>query len=198
MKRITTSFILLFITVSLIHAQDDNKPYYYQIPDYPEKYTAETVAARMIDALGFRYYWGTDSLTEKDLKFKPSEAARTSGETIDHIYGLSKVIVNATLKKANDRSEEEPEYTFEEKRNRTLQNFKTASDLLKACEGNCLKEYRVIFKQKEVQSEYPFWNNINGPIADAIWHVGQVVTHRRTSGNPFNSKVSVFSGKLRE
>jgi hypothetical protein len=197
MKRLTTSFLLLFITITLIQAQDNNKPDYYQIPDYPEKYTAETVVARMIDGLGFRYYWGTDSLTEKDLNFKPSEAARTSGETIDHIYGLSKVIVNATLKKVNDRSEE-PEYTFEEKRNRTLQNFKTASDLLKACESNCLIEMTVIFKGNNGQTEFPFWNNINGPIADAIWHVGQIVTHRRTSGNPFNSKVSVLRGKLRE
>jgi hypothetical protein len=197
MKRLSTSFLLLFITITLIQAQDNNKPDYYQIPDYPEKYTAETVVARMIDGLGFRYYWGTDSLTEKDLNFKPSEAARTSGETIDHIYGLSKVIVNATLKKVNDRSEE-PEYTFEEKRNRTLQNFKTASDLLKACESNCLIDMTLIFKGNNGQSEFPFWNNINGPIADAIWHVGQIVTHRRTSGNPFNSNVSVLRGKLRD
>lgn len=39
---------------------------------------------------------------------------------------------------------------------------------------------------------------LNGPIADALWHVGQVVSFRRSSGNPFNSKVSVFSGKVRE
>ena len=44
----------------------------------------------------------------------------------------------------------------------------------------------------------PFWNIINGPISDALWHCGQVVMLRRASGNPFNSKVNVFSGKLRE
>ena len=37
-----------------------------------------------------------------------------------------------------------------------------------------------------------------GPIADALWHVGQVVTFRRSSGNPFNSKASVFTGKVRQ
>ena len=45
---------------------------------------------------------------------------------------------------------------------------------------------------------FPFWNIINGPISDALWHCGQVVMLRRASGNPFNSKVNVFSGKLRE
>ena len=34
--------------------------------------------------------------------------------------------------------------------------------------------------------EYPFWSLLNGPIADMIWHVGQVVTFRRSLGNPFN------------
>lgn len=198
MKKIIVLLFTILITISLSIAQENSVLPYAQIPDYPEKYTAETVAARMIDGLGFRYYWGTDSLTDKDLNFKPSEKARTTGETIDHIYSLSKVIVNATLKKPNDRSIEEPEYSFEEKRKRTLENFKTASDILMSCKANCLEEFEVVFKGKNVESKYPFWNNINGPIADALWHVGQVVTHRRSSGNPFNSKVSVFNGKLRE
>ena len=42
------------------------------------------------------------------------------------------------------------------------------------------------------------WNQINGPIADALWHCGQVVSFRRASGNPYNSKASLFTGKLRE
>ena len=198
MKKLTILLLALFLNIMASTAQEKDQLPYYEIPAYPEKYTAETVAARMIDGLGFRYYWGTDSLTAKDLNFKPSEGARTTRETIDHIYGLSQVIVNATLKKPNDRSVIEPKYTFEEKRKRTLENFKTSSDILMACEANCLQDFKVTFKGKNGQSEYPFWNNINGPIADALWHVGQVVTHRRSSGNPFNSKVSVFSGKLRD
>jgi len=71
---------------------------YYQIPDYPEKFTAGTVAARVIDGLGFRYYWATESLRDVDLNYKPNDSARTTLETIDHIYGLSNVIVNATKK----------------------------------------------------------------------------------------------------
>jgi hypothetical protein len=43
---------------------------------------------------------------------------------------------------------------------------------------------------------FPFWNAINGPLSDAIWHTGQIASNRRASGNPFNSKAQVFLGKL--
>lgn len=169
---------------------------YAEIPEYPASYTAGSVAARMIDGLGFRYYWATEGLRKEDLAYSPSEKGRTCGETIDHLYGLSNVIVNATTKTANDSSLPKIELTYEEKRKKTLQNFKKASEILN--ESTDLTEFMLVFKSEKGSSEYPFWNNINGPIADAIWHTGQVVLLRRASGNPFNSKVSVFNGKLRE
>ena len=86
--------------------------------------------------------------------------------------------------------------TFAEKRKRTLNNIKAAADILR--ESDDLSEFDVVFQRDEQSLEYPFWNNINGPIADALWHCGQVVLLRRSSGNPFNSKVSVFQGKLRD
>ena len=177
--------------------ENDNLPY-YQIPEAPKKYTAATTASRMIDGLGFRYFWATENLREEDLNFKPNDDARTVFETCDHILGLSEVIVNAIRNKPNTRSSEKPDYSFEEMRNLTLKNLKEASDLLKQSPDKSLEEYKVIFKRGEKTSEYPFWNLINGPIADAIWHVGQVVSFRRSSGNPLHPKVSVFNGKLRE
>jgi hypothetical protein len=184
------------MTIIMNGQTDNNEPLpYYQIPDYPEEYNQGTVAARMVDGLGFRYYWATEGLRDIDLEFKPSEDARSTRETIDHLYGLSKVIVNSTLKKPNT-SIEEAEMTFAEKRKKTLNNFKTAADILRA--SNDLYEYIIVFKRNNNHSEFPFWNNINGPIADAIWHCGQVVSFRRSSGNPFNSKASLFRGKVRE
>ena len=67
--------------------------------------------------------------------------------------------------------------------------FRTATDL---------KEHTIIFLSGENTSEFPFWNQINGPIEDAVWHCGQVISFRRSSGNPYNSKASVFTGKLRD
>lgn len=183
MKKIT--LVLAFIT-SIGMAQNVDKLPYYEIPEYPETYSSGTVAARMVDGLGFRYFWATAGLTEKDLAHKASESGRTSGETIDHLYGLSKFIRNSVLD--NNKDENKEDLNFEEKRKRTLLNFKIVSDALRDTEKP--------FKLED--TEVPFWNIINGPISDALWHCGQVVMLRRASGNPFNSKVSVFSGKLRE
>ena len=171
---------------------------YYQIPEYPQEYTANTVAARMVDGLGFRYYWATEGLRQEDLAFKPNEEARTSEETIDHILGLTRVLLNSVKKIPNEASENETKLSFEEKRRQTLINIKMTSDILKASEHGEMDEFKVVFKNKDRTTEFPFWNQLNGPIADAIWHVGQVVSFRRSSGNPFNSKASVFNGKLRD
>lgn len=178
-----------------MNAQDNSQGQlpYYQIPDYPETFTAGTVAARMVDGLGFRYYWATEGLREEDLLYKPSPEGRTTEETIDHIYGLSKVIVNATLQKPNKRTDE-PEMSFEEKRKQTLINIKTAADILRSSPD--LSQFNIVFEREGGTREFPFWNNINGPIGDALWHCGQIVLLRRLSGNPFNSKANVLVGKF--
>lgn len=184
MKHIIPMLALMLTTI--IMAQTEDKLPFYNIEDYPETYTQGTVAARMVDGLGFRYYWATEGLRPEDLSYKPSESGRTSAETIEHLYGLSNFILRSI---SGDESKRKSfEMTFEEKRKQTLLNFKRASDILKAT-----KDVSQFDNEK-----YPFWNVINGPIADALWHCGQVVMLRRASGNPFNSKVSVFKGKLRE
>lgn len=201
MKKTILFISALIISLNILAqnnpASSSDLPY-YQIPDYPAEYTAESVTARMVDGLGFRYYWATEGLREEDLAFKPSEGARTSEETIDHILGLTNVILNSVLKEPNISSTDQPKLSFEEKRKKTLANIKQSSDILKAAKPGDLEEFQIIFKNGDKTSEYPFWNQINGPISDALWHVGQVVTHRRSSGNPFNSKVSVLQGRVRD
>lgn len=173
---------------------NDSLPY-YEIPEAPSVYTAGTAVARMIDGLGFRYYWASEGLRSEDLSFKPSVDARTAEETIDHILGLSAVILNSALHKVNEGNDFS-ELSFTEKRKLTLDNLKYAADVFR--KTGDLNQFTVAFKGSKGTSEYPFWNQINGPIADAIWHCGQLVSFRRASGNPFNSKASVFMGKLRE
>ena len=170
---------------------------YREIPAYPDSFTAETVVARMIDGLGFRFYWATEGLRPVDLSFRPGPEARSSEETVDHILGLSYIIVNALKKQVNVRSGEETSpLTFAVKRKLILENLETSSRLLRQ-PGSRLEDFDIVFQNAESTAEFPFWNMLNGPIADALWHVGQVVSFRRSSGNPFNSKASVFTGKVR-
>ena len=170
-------------------AQTKDLPY-YEIPASPESYTAGNVAARVVDGLGYRYYWATEGLREEDLAFKPGEDARTTEQTIDHILSLTLTVVNSVESKKN-QFPDFTTYSFTEKRKMTLENIQKASEILKAGKEGDMENYEVIF----TNSSFPFWNMLNGPISDALWHVGQVVTFRRSSGNPLPPGVSVLRGK---
>ena len=188
----------LILVTSLTLAQEtmNDKLPYYKIPEAPTSYTPGTVVSRMIDGLGFRYFWATEGLTDENLAYKPSEESRTIAETMDHLYSLSRTILNSAEKKASDFTVASEELTSIEKRKRTLENFKTASELFRVAEN--LEEHKIVFIRKNGKAEFPFWNQINGPIEDAVWHAGQIVMMRRAAGNPFNSKVSVFTGNVRD
>ena len=194
----TIKLLIIFLASISINAQGttNNELPYYKIPEYPKTYTAGSVAARMVDGLGFRYFWATEGLRAEDLAYAPSKNGRKCEQTIDHIFNLSTVIVNAATGAINDSAVKQPEMTYAEKRKKTLENLKKASDILRVSED--VAKFKVIFKSRNGNTEYPFWNAINGPIADALWHTGQIVLMRRASGNPFNSKVNVLTGKLRE
>jgi hypothetical protein len=182
--------MLLFSIVTQGQTEDEPLPY-YEVPEYSETFTAGTVAARLVDALGFRFYWASEGLSDKDLVFKPNEEARSVEETINHILDLSYIVVNSTLKKGNEKVDIS-QMTYSEKREQTLWNLKTAADILRSSDD--ISQYKIIFGEREV----PFWNQINGPIADAIWHCGQMASFRRTSGNPINPNVSHFTGTVKE
>lgn len=175
----------------------DSTDYYYEIPAYPDNYSAENVAARMVDGLGFRFYWASEGLRQSDLDYKPSKDGRTTAETIDHVYGLSLTIINAATSTINE-SVDRSEMTTEDKRRLALENIKSASEYLKKSSQGDMESMKSIFKREEGPNfELPFWNMVNGPIADAIWHSGQIVTFRRSSGNPVNSNLTFFQGRLR-
>lgn len=188
------SLPLFFLLTVTSRAQD--KSYFYQIPEYPDQYTATSVAARMVDGLGFRYYWATEGLTGKDLQYKPGDSARTSLETIEHIFQLTQILANAVNKKPTISDPAAPKLGFTELRQKTLENMELSSKILKTQHANLI-DFPMVFKNPTRTTEFPFWNLINGPIADALWHVGQIVTFRRSSGNPFPAGVSVLQGTKR-
>ena len=167
---------------------------YHSIPDYPEDYSAGSVVSRTIDGLGYRYYWATEGLREADLKYKPSEEGRDVEHTLEHIHGLSDVILNATANKPNIRPSDFGEMDFEKMRAKTLKNLRQASKNISGKSPAEIEKMKVVFQRGENKSDFPFWHLLNGPIADALWHAGQIVSFRRSSGNPLNSKVNVFMG----
>lgn len=167
-----------------------------EIPAPPSTYSANTVLLRSIQGLGFRYYWATEGLRDVDLAFKPSEDGRTTRETLEHIHGLCSVIANAVVSKPNTSSSS-ADLSFSDLRKETLLRLKEAADVL-GKDATDFSTQKIIFVSDRGNSEFPMWNLFNGPLEDAVWHVGQIITFRRSSGNPYNSKASVFTGKVRE
>ncbi|WP_298904164.1 hypothetical protein [uncultured Psychroserpens sp.] len=188
-----TIVIIALVISAMCYAQDtsEEKLPYYEVPEYSKEFTAGTMAARMVDGLGFRFYWASEGLTEKDLNYRPSKDVRSSEDTIDHILDLSYIIVNSTLKQPNSRVDKS-KMTYEEKRKQALMNLKTAAEILRGSDD--ISQYKIIFGENEI----PFWNQVNGPIADAIWHCGQLASFRRITGNPINPNVNHFTGKVKE
>ena len=61
-----------------------------------------------------------------------------------------------------------------------------------------LAALEIIFERGGKQSTFPLWNMINGPISDIMYHSGQIVSFRRTNGNPLPKGVNVFTGRTKE
>lgn len=192
---------LLFVTFHLCSAQINDSPEmlpYSEIVDDKEEYNPGNIVSRMIDGLGYRYYWSTEGLTQNDLDYRPSDDSRDAKHTLEHIYGLSETILKAAKNEYNIRPANRDELSFEQLRSTTLRNLEKASLLFKNKSAKQLSALKVKFNNNGNKSEFPFWNMLNGPIADAIYHTGQIVSFRRSSGNPMNPNVNVFRGKTVE
>ncbi len=201
MKKLLYLFLLISLS-TILKAQNLTMDSlsalpYVSIEHTPEDYSGQSVLMRMIDGLGYRYYWGTEGLRPEDLAYDPGNDGATCESLIKHIYGLSEVIYNTVAQIPTERSGDLSELTFEEYRTKTLHHLKAASELLRTNKKLNLEDCQIQFKRGEKTSSAPFWNLMNGPLADAIYHTGQVVSYRRTTGNPINPLVSVFSGKNR-
>ena len=82
MKKI--ALIIFLILPFLGNGQQEKLPF-HEIGNYPEEYSEINLVSRMIEGLGYRYYWATESLNEKDLMYKQSNDSRTTFEIIEHL-----------------------------------------------------------------------------------------------------------------
>lgn len=177
--------------------QKDILPYKEIPQEYPEKFSAPLVTARLLDGLGYRYYWATENLRKADLTYKSCETSWTSLEIIRHIHVLAEMVENSIKDRFNVRPTIPNTHGFEKLRKDTLQMIKTSADHFRSLESSDMNAISIKYRRGDKDSSFPLWHHYNGPIADALTHVGQVVLLRRASGNPIDSKVNVFSGKNR-
>lgn len=161
-----------------------------EVPDYPDKFTAGTVSARVLDGLGFRFYWATEGLRKTDLDYRPGEEVRSIGETIEHIYSMTVLNYNAVFQ---SKVKADLEDVFE-MRTKALLLIEEMRNKLAESTDEELEGYNLRFRNG---SELPFWNLLNGPISDSVWHCGQIVSFRRSAGNPISGNISFMRGSVR-
>jgi len=177
-----------------MNAQQTNELPFSEIPTAPKSYTVGNILARMVDGLGYRFYWASDSLTAQDLAYRPSVTGKTCEETILHIYELSITIKNIANGEVCIRPNPKVDLNYEELRSKTLANLLESRNAFLNKTESEIEALKVIFQNADNRNEFPFWNFINGQLSDAIYHTGQLVVFRRASGNPINGKVNVFLG----
>lgn len=185
-------FTLFVFTFSLQTMAQDYP--FSSIPQAPKNFSASNSICRMIQGVGFRYHWATEGLRAEDLEYRPSDEAQSTLGTIQHIYSLSITILNAAKNKVSEGPRPIPPDRLDELRRATLDYLQESAELFLNFNEDELYELNIIFERGGKQSKFPIWNLINGPISDALYHTGQVVSFRRTSGNPISKGVNVFLG----
>ena len=188
-------FALLLVLSFMNNSYSQNKLPFSEIPEAPKEISSSTITARMIQGIGFRYYWATEGLTTKDLSYRPSKDAQSNYETLEHIYSLALTINNAGNSTPNIRPLKKMPEDFQNLRKETLIELKVATEKFLSATPTDVGNMKIIFQRESGQSSFPIWNLINGPISDAIYHTGQIISFRRTSGNPVAKGVNVFLGK---
>jgi hypothetical protein len=95
----------------------------------------------------------------------------TIGQLLDHVWGLTNwIVIHAQLPK-----ESRPE-GYPARRAHVLVLIQRLREHFATLSAEELARVRIEGK--------PFWHLINGPLADALTHVGQINSFRRLAGNP--------------
>jgi hypothetical protein len=153
---------------------------FYEIPNYPENVSGTSVLVRLLDGLGFRFRWSTEGLSDEDYTFRPAPDCMSIEELVRHVWRLVNLVCQSIQ----------------------LNKFKKQNDISLVRKSvlemtHALREALLSMSDEELVAiqirELPFWHIINGPVADALSHVGQINSFRRLAGNP-TLKVSNLRG----
>jgi hypothetical protein len=155
---------------------------YSKLPEPPEKMSAVGLLIRFIDTFGFRYRWATEGLTEADLHFKACDTSMNLEELLTHVHGLMGATDAFITGKEREKIERE---NLEERRRKTLEQAVKTKEALQKLDDEYLQKRR--YNVPWDSGEYPIWYLINGPLSDALTHVGQIASWRRINGNPIPS-----------
>ncbi len=152
-----------------------------QIDGYPAQVNGPSVMARLLDGLGFRFYWATEGLTQDEYAFSPGQGCQSIGELVGHVWGLTNWVYMSVFGQGERRPPEIPQ-----QREHALTMLHRLREHIASLDDATLGALTI--------DGHPFWHMLNGPIADALTHVGQINSFRRLAGNP-TPKAGLFTGE---
>lgn len=154
----------------------------------PTEFNGVGVFIRLIDSIQLRYTLAVTELREEDKNFRATPESMSMLELQKHISALimwSAKSVGATLESTTI-----PE-TFDERVIYINELCRQLKDHLLTMDDEALSKVSIYLKRAD--THYSVWYLINGPLSDAIHHIGQMVSWRRISGNPV-PRLSPFTG----
>ena len=144
---------------------------FYKIPDAPSQVTAGAILGRLVDSVGFRFRWASEGMVDTDLPYKPAHDCMTQAELIVHIHDL----LTTSAKNAGMPAGEplSASSSVGEMTSRVLDLCARLSARFKA------------MPDTDLAARVPAtWTMINGPLADCLTHIGQILSWRRLAGAP--------------
>lgn len=160
---------------------------YTTLPAPPGAMRGGTALARLVDAFGFRYRWATEGLDESTLSFRPVEGAHDLRALLGHVHDLVTWVRDGI---AGARPRAPRPQALEALRRVTLEAVVELREALLALDDAAIGRIELVHPTR---GRFPIWNAINGPLADALTHVGQVNSWRRIAGRP-TPGANVFLG----
>ena len=166
---------------------DKNKKLPFEdISKTPTELTATNILLRVVEGLGFRYRWATENLSEDNIKFRPHPTSMNIEELNAHIFDL----INSTFRVfGGEKQNIDSLNSFQQIRKKSLFILEDLSERLKK-----MRDEDLVKMEKNTSRKLPFWYWVNGPLSDALTHVGQITSWRRIAGNPQLKGVNVFIG----
>ena len=157
---------------------------YYHLPQEPGEVSAVNILLRLVDGIGFRYRWATEQITGESAEYKPAPGSMSYQELLLHIFKLIHVV--------NAHFAGETSLVWPPEKSDVQSLISGTIDLLQNLRGR-LQEINDTELTRFSTKGYSFWYMINGPLADALTHIGQLNSWNRISGHP-SLPVDVFRG----
>lgn len=154
-----------------------------------DQVSGASILARLVDTIKVRYQIATEGLTDSNKTYRATPESMSMLELQKHILLLLKwVSVSVEAPKEKKHKAE----NFEDFKSDIIAYCDILRDHLLTLNDDQLSKLTIYLKRED--THYPIWFIVNGPLSDAIHHIGQMVSWRRIDGNPV-PKISPFSSK---